>query len=120
MTAAFPARPHQPASFVAGRLSLVSNQVASLLELVQSQLEPGCPGACVELALTADAMNGGSVYIGAPSRLAGSLSATNWGYELLPGDVRVYQSSFPGSSTPLGALQVLASGQAYLHVEVQL
>ena len=119
MAAAIQPRPSVPVPYVAGRVVLVANTVANLLTLVQGQLEPDCPGAAVEVALTADAANGGSVYLGAYSYLGGPLTATNWGYELKPGDVRVYQSTYPGSSTPLGAVQVLATGQAWLHVEVQ-
>lgn len=119
MAAAIQPRPSVPPPYVAGRVLLAANTVVSLLELVQRQLEPNCPGAAVEVALTADVNNPGSVYLGAHSYLAGPLTATNWGYELRPGDVRVYQSTYPGSSTPLGALQILATSQSWLHVEVQ-
>jgi hypothetical protein len=112
------AKPHTPPAYVAGRVTLTAGQVTNLLALVQAQLEPNCPGAAVEVAVTADANNGGNVVVGAASRLGGPLSASNWGFALLPGDVRVYQSNFPGSSTPLGAIQVLATGAATLHVEV--
>jgi len=112
-------RPSVPVPYVAGRVELEANTVANLLVLIQGQLELDCPGAAVEVALTADAANSGSVYLGAYSHLGGPLTASNWGYELKPGDVRVYQSTYPGSSTPLGALQVLAASQAVVHVEVQ-
>lgn len=118
MTAEIP-RPSVPPPFVAGRVSVAANTITNLLDLVHRQLDPRCPGAAVEVALTADALNVSSVYLGAYSFLAGPLTAQNWGFELKPGDVRVYQSTYPGSSTPLGALQVLASSQSWLHVEVQ-
>jgi len=119
MATAIQPHPSVPVPYVAGRITLVANQVASLLTLIQQHLEAGCPGAAVEVALTADAGNAGNVYLGAYSHLGGPLTATNWGYELKPGDVRVYRSTYPGSSTPLGALQVLAASAAHLHVEVQ-
>ena len=112
-------QPAVPVPYVAGRLTLTANVVGDLLTLIADQLEWNCPGAPVELALTADTSNGGPIYMGAASRLGGPLSATNWGYVLLPGDMRVYQSTYPGSNTPLGRLQVLAASQAFLHVEVQ-
>jgi len=119
VAAAIQPRPSVPVPYVAGRVQLVANTVANLLTLVQQYLEPDCPGAAVEVALTADAGNSGNIYLGAYSYLGGPLTATNWGYELKPGDVRVYQSTYPGSSTPLGAVQVLATSAAVLHVEVQ-
>lgn len=116
---AIPPRPSVPPPYVAGRVLVPPGAPANLLSLVQQQLDPDCPGAAVEVALTADASNGGSIYLGAYSYRGGPLTATNWGYELRPGDVRVYQSTYPGNSTPLGALQILVTGPSWLHVEVQ-
>lgn len=113
------ATPSVPVPFVAGLVTIPVNRVVGLLELIWQQLEPNCPGASSELALTADETNGVPILLGAWSRLAGSLSYTNWGFALSPGDIRVYSSAYPGSSTPLGRIQVLASAQVALHVEVQ-
>ena len=58
--------------------------------------------------------------MGAASPIGGALSDTNYAYKLTAtSPTRVYRSTYPGNSTPLGALQVLAASAAVLHVEVQ-
>ena len=119
MAAALSPRPSVPSPYVAGRIGVPAGTPVNLLGLIQAQLDPNCPGTAVELQIVADRANTVPVYVGAYSRLAGPLSASNWGSELLAGDGRVYASTYPGSSVPLGQLQVFAAAQAWLHVEVQ-
>ena len=112
-----PPAPSTPPAYVAGSVTLPANAVKGLLELIQSQLDPNCPGGPRELQLAVG--SGGNVYVGAYSRIAGPLSSTNWAYSLGAGEARVYRSTYPGSNVPLGNLEVLADSAAVLHVEVQ-
>src|SRR5215467_3672210 len=112
--------PSIPASYVAGRVTLEAGKVENLLELIQKQLAANCPGSATELSLWAGAGNTGSISVGAVSFIGGPLTSTNCAYRLTPSSApRVYRSTFPGNSTPLGELQVLATSAAVLHVEVQ-
>jgi len=114
------ARTSIPASYVAGSVTIAAGVVSNLLDLIQQQLTPNCPGSAMELTIWADPGNSGSITVGAANTLNGPLSASNYAYRLTPtGQPRVYRSTFPGNSTPLGELQVLATNQAILHVEVQ-
>lgn len=113
--------PTVPAPYVAGTITVPSGTVSNVLALVQAQLAPNCPGTAVEFQIAADAANAQNVYVGAASQLGGPLSATNWAYILTPGGTaRGYRSSYPGTSTPLGEIQVLSTASAILHVEVQV
>jgi hypothetical protein len=109
-----------PCPYVAGTITLAANTVASLLELVQTQLAPNCPGTAVEFQVAADAANTSSVYAGAASNVRGPLSVTNWAYQLTPGGAaRGYRAAFPGTNTPLGQLQLFSPAAAVLHIEIQ-
>lgn len=111
---------YAPAPYVAGNVTLPAGVVANLLELIQDQIQANCPGTAVEFMIQADPANGGAVSFGAASQLGGPLSGTNYAYKLSPtSPPRVYRSSYPGTSTPIGELQVLATTAAVLHVEVQ-
>ena len=113
--------PSIPAPYVGGTISLDAGVVSGLLNLIQKDLAKNCPGSCTELQLWADANNFGSIMVGSYSQLAGPLSATNYAYKLTPtSGPRVYRSTYPGQSVPLGDLQVLAASAATLHVEVQV
>lgn len=109
-----------PAAYVAGAISVPAGVVSNVLTLIQAQLAPNCPGTAVEFQIGPDPGNSGSVSVGAFSQLNGPLSATNYAYRLTPtGLPRIYRSTYPGSSTPIGDLQVWAAAAAVLHVEVQ-
>ena len=111
--------PASPAGYVAGSITLAANTVANVLALIQAQLAPNCPGTAVEFQISGDAANTQPVMAGAASSLGGPLSATNWAYELKPGcTARGYRSAYPGTSTPIGELQVFSTAAAVLHVEV--
>lgn len=112
--------PSIPAPYVGGVVDLEPGVVLNLLELIQTKLQRNCPGSATELQLWADSTNFGSISVGSASQLGGPLSADNCAYRLTPtSGPRIYRSTYPGSSVPLGDLQVLASGAARLHVEVQ-
>lgn len=109
-----------PAAYVAGSISVPAGAVANLLTLIQAQLAANCPGTAVEFLIAADPGNSGSIAVGAASALQGPLSDTNYAYKLTASSPpRLYRSSFPGTSTPIGELQVFAASPAILHVEVQ-
>lgn len=109
-----PPIPHIPPPYVGGTVVIPAGSPVNLLLLIQQQLQPNCPGTCVQLRLTADS----AMFIGAASFYGGPLSASNYAYELQAGQEKIYRSAYPGSSCPLGDLQVLGSGP--LNVEVQL
>jgi hypothetical protein len=109
-----------PASYVAGTINLPANIVFNLLELIQQQVNRNCPGSATEFVIAADPLNTGSVIVGAASPISGPLSATNYSFKLAPtSPPRVYRSTYPGNSTPLGELQVMALNPATIHIEVQ-
>lgn len=113
-----PVAPAVPAPYVAGAIFAPVGQVANVLALIQQQLSPNCPGTSVSFRIGLDAT--GPVYVGAASSIGGPLSATNYAYQLkVAGDYRLYTTSYPGNSTPIGELQVLAPNGDYLQVEVQ-
>jgi hypothetical protein len=109
-----PPIPSIPPAYVGGTVVVPGGSPQNLLLLIQQQLQPNCPGTCVQFRLEADS----DMFVGAYSFYGGPLSASNFAYELVPGVPRIYQSAYPGSSTPIGDLQVLGAGA--LHVEVQL
>jgi hypothetical protein len=106
-----------PVPYVAGTVTLAANVVASLLNLIQIQLDENCSGGPRELSLYVS--SGGTIYIGAMSPIGGRLSTTNWAHQLTAGQTKIYRSNYPGAQVPLGNLQVLSTGSsATLHVEV--
>lgn len=112
--------PSIPAPYVGGTIELEAGVVGNLLQLIQTQLQRNCPGSATELQLWADPTNFGSISVGSASQLGGPLTATNCAYRLTPtSGPRLYRSTYPGASIPLGDLQVRATGAARLHVEVQ-
>lgn len=114
MSAIFTAAP-----YVAGSVTVPSGVVSNLLVLIRDQVQSNTPGSAAELRLEPGPANGVPIYFGVAGDLAGPLSATNYGFQLAAtSPSRVYQSTFPGSPTPLGLLQVFATATALLHVEV--
>jgi|SRR5215472_925993 len=112
--------PSIPAPYVSGVIDLPPGVVSNLLELIQNKLQKNCPGSATELQLWADFSNFGSIIVGSYSQLGGLLTNTNCAYRLTPtSGPRIYRSTYPGSSVPIGDLQVLAANPARLHVEVQ-
>ena len=115
-----------PSGYVAGTITISAGQAGtpqSLLALIQAQLDANCPGAGQEVTIQADAT--GAVYIGRASPIAGALATTNYGYVLdaasgsfVAGASRTYRTTFPGSHSPVGDLQVLMTGAGTFHVEV--
>lgn len=85
-----------------------------LLALIQAQLDPNCPGAARAFEIQAAAA---TIYIGRQN-LAGALSPSNYGYELVAGANKSYGSSFPGSNAPVGDLQVYMAAAGTFNVEV--
>ena len=111
--------PSIPAPYVAGSVTLPAGTPQNLLTLIQQQITPNCPASAVELQLWADAANSGSIIVGAASTLHGSLSDTNYAYKLTPtATPRVYRSTYPGQSVPLGDLQVLSINGGSLRLEL--
>lgn len=111
-----PVTPTVPAPYVGGTVFVTAGQVANLLLLIQTQLSPNCPGSSAQFSLSTE----DSIFIGAASMIGGPLSDTNYAYELTPtNSPRIYRSSFPGNSTPVGELQVFSTAGGELHVEVQ-
>lgn len=112
--------PSIPAPYVGGTIDLDPGVVSNLLDLIQTRLQKNCPGSATELQLWADGANFGAISVGSASQLAGPLSDTNYAYKLTPtSGPRIYRSTYPGASVPIGDLQVLAASAAKLHVEVQ-
>lgn len=110
-----PVTPQIPTSYVGGTVLVPAGQPASLLLLIQLQLDPNCPGTSAEFSLSTE----DDIFVGAPSKIGGPLSATNFAYQLTAGNSpRIYRSTFPGNNTPIGELEVFASGGGSLNVEV--
>jgi hypothetical protein len=108
-----------PPSYVAGAITVPAGVVSNLLSLIQAQIAPNCPGTATEFLIAADAGNAGAVSVGAASLVSGALSSTNYAYRLTPASPpRVYRSTYPGSNTLIGEMQVLSAAAAVLHVEV--
>lgn len=110
-----PVIPQIPTSYVGGTVLVPAGQPASLLLLIQLQLDPNCPGTSAEFSLSTE----DDIFVGASSKIGGPLSATNFAYQLTPDNSpRTYRSTYPGNNTPIGELQVFASGGGSLNVEV--
>lgn len=115
-----PIAPQIPAPYVPGSVFVPAGEVSNLLVLIQHQLSPNCPGTAVEFLIAADPANSGPILLGGASTLGGPLTADNYAYQLAPDSPpRIYRSTYPGSNTPVGEIQVLAPAGGYLHVEVQ-
>jgi hypothetical protein len=112
--------------YVAGTITISAGQAnvpQQLLALIQTQLDPNCPGAGQEVTLQAD--SSGALYVGRYSPIKGALATTNYGYVLdaaqagfVAGASRTYRTTFPGTHSPVGDLQVLMTGAGTFHVEV--
>ena len=102
-------------SYIAGTLTLSAGTVAFLIDLIKAQLEPNCPGAALMVNLTSDT---DAVYVGASNRIAGALSAANYGYKLDGGGSSYKCSTGAGNSAPIADIQLLCASQATLHVEI--
>ena len=112
--------PSIPAPYVAGHIQLEPGVVLNLLELIQKHLQKNCPGSATELRLEADHGNFGSIYVGSASAIGGPLTTQNCAYRLTPSSgPRIYRSTYPGSSVPIGDLQVRCQMGCGLRVEVQ-
>ena len=106
--------------YVAGSITISGGQIGvpqNLIDLVRAQLEPNAAGAGLFMQLQADAANTTSVFVGCPSKIAGALSATNYGYELTPVGIGYRNTSGGGVSAPIAALQVFSAAAATLHFE---
>lgn len=128
-----PARPSVPVPFAAGTLTLPAGQPVGLLDLIHQQINRDVPGTSTQFTIEADPCNQAPVYLGAymgnplqanptqPSNEGrpGALSASNYGRSLTfeRGPI-VYRSSYPGTQTPIGVLQVFSEAAAKIHVEV--
>ena len=104
-----------PPAYVAGTITLPAGQVSDLLALIHTQLDPDCSGAGTEVQIIGGT---GTIFVGAYSKIGGPLSSNNWGYQLTPGDKRVYRSSYPGNNCLVGDIQVMAATLSQLHVEI--
>ena len=121
MTAAlaFPPRPSVPCPFVCGSVDVPANQAVSLLSLIQNQVTRDCPGTSTQFTLSASPTNMAPVWLGAFMQIAGALTIKSFGSFLTPmGEPRIYRSSYPGTQTPIGLIQVFSEAPAKLHIEV--
>ncbi|HYT08994.1 MAG TPA: hypothetical protein VEL77_15220 [Rugosimonospora sp.] len=113
--------PLQAPEYIAGTITVSGGQIGvpqNLLALAIAQLEPNTPGAGLYFNLQADSANTVSVKIGCPTKIAGALSDTNYGFELVPGGSSYRNSSGGGISAPIGPIQIFASAAATLHLEL--
>ena len=128
-----PARPSVPVPFAAGTLRVPAGQPVGLLDLIHQQINRDVPGTSTQFTIESDPCNLAPVYFGAfmgnplqqdstePSNEArpGALSPLNYGRMLTPmGEPITYRSSYPGTQTPIGVLQVFSEAPAKIHVEV--
>lgn len=115
-----PGRPSVPTSFVSGSVTIPANQPVSLLDLIQQQISRDCPGTSTEFQIWPDPTNQAPVWIGAFMQVPGKVTTSSFGYYLTPQAApRIYRSSYPGTSTVIGVIQVYSEPAAILHVEVQ-
>lgn len=110
--------PSVPTAYVAGTITVPAGKPVGVLQLIQQQLNPNCPGTSVEFRIQADASNVAPVFIGQGTP-GNPVSCSNNGGSLTPmGPYRKYRASYPGSGTPQGEMQVFSEAPAKLHVEV--
>ena len=121
------ARPSVPCPYVAGTVKIEPDKPSSLLELIHDQINRDCPGTSTEFQIAPDPTNMAPVWIGAHMAHShegenepGALGVKSFGYSLTPmAQPRIYRSSYPGTSTVIGVVQVYSEAPAKLHVEVQ-
>jgi hypothetical protein len=128
-----PPRPSVPVPFAAGTVKVPAGAPMSLLDLIHQQINRDVPGTSTQLTISADPCNQTPVYLGAfmgnplqqdesePSNAGrpGPLSATNYGQMLSPmGEPIEYRSSYPGTQSPIGVLQVFSEAAAKIHIVV--
>jgi len=115
----FPPRPSVPAPYISGRLTLTPGAPQNLIDLIKNQLGLDCPGTSTEFRMWANPTNMAPIWCGAFMPGAGPLSVEQYAYSLSPmQDPIVYRSSYPGTQTPVGMMQVFSEAPAKLHVEV--
>lgn len=113
-----PARPSVPAPYIAGRLELEPGKPHNLIDLIHDQLGLDCPGTSTEFRIRAHPTNMAPIWIGAFMPKPGALSIHQFADTLSPMQERVYRSSYPGTQTPIGVIQVFSEASAKLTVEV--
>ncbi|HEY6373458.1 MAG TPA: hypothetical protein VIX37_22975 [Candidatus Sulfotelmatobacter sp.] len=115
-----PPRPSVPTPFVSGTVDIPPDRPVSLLDLIHEQISRNCPGTSTEFQIWPEPTNVAPVWIGAFMQIPGRLSITSFGYILTPmASPRIYRSSYPGTSTVIGVIQVYSQPPAKLHIEVQ-
>ena len=128
---AIPPRPSVPPPYIAGLVRLPINKPVSLLELIHEQINRDCPGTSVEFMIWPNPTNQAPIYIGShmahrydpdygDSEMPGKLDFEHFAYYLTPmSPPRIYRSSYPGTSTAIGVIQVFSQApNSKLHVEV--
>lgn len=119
MVTAIQPRPSVPAPYIAGMLTLTPHVPHNLLELIHEQTGLDCPGTSTEFRIWANPTNLAPIWIGAFMPKTGSLSVHQYAYNLTPmQQPMVYRSSYPGTQTPIGVMQVFSEAPAKLHIEV--
>lgn len=118
MAVAISPRPSVPPPQVCGVVNVPAGTPVSLLSLIQKDIDENCPGTSVELRLEAHPSCMAPIWFGAASPIGGKLSVMTAAYSLSPCEVRIYRSTFPGGSTPIGVLQVFSEVAAKLKVEI--
>lgn len=128
-----PARPSVPLPFAAGTLKVPAGAPVALLDLIHAQINRDVPGTSTQLKIQSDPCNVAPVYFGcymgnplqasasepANASRPGPLSAQNYGFFLTPmGEPIDFRSSFPGTQSPIGVLQVFSEAPAKIHVTV--
>jgi hypothetical protein len=87
--------------------------------MIHDQLGLDCPGTSTEFRIWASPTNMAPIWVGAFMPKVGPLSVHQYAYNLTPmQEPTVYRSSYPGTQTPIGAIQVFSEATAKLHVEV--
>ena len=118
-TKVIPPRPSVPAPYIAGRLTLEPGKPHNLIDLIHEQLGLDAPGSSTEFRIWANPSNKAPIWVGAYMPKTGPLSVHQYAYSLTPmQEPIVYRSSYPGTQTPVGRLQLFSEVECKIHVEI--
>jgi hypothetical protein len=100
-------------------LTLTPGVPHNLLDLIHATLGLDCPGTSTEFRIWAHPTNLAPVWLGCYMPKPGALSVHQYAYTLTPmQEPIVYRSSYPGTQTPIGRMQLFSETECRVHIEV--
>jgi hypothetical protein len=103
--------------FPSGTISGNANVAYSLLERLQTQLDPDTYGEAQQVSIQADGANAADLLLAKVSPVAGDISATNYGIALGASGSTTYRSSHT-MVAPVSTIRIFSASAWTAHVDI--